>query len=188
MKDLYWNIVFLVSTVQPTSSSLTLMASADDNRHRRRHPAAHFTGFLHAAAANLSSFLPPKAPYPPSPSSKIHLPLLLPDSILSLTSPSDSAPPQSPSTNPPSPSPSSIRSAPSSETASGFPSTIRISSGKGGGPAFVGQVFSMCDLSGTGLMAVSTHFDIPFLSKRYCLGFGSFNFSNLVLNYLFVFQ
>jgi hypothetical protein len=25
----------------------------------------------------------------------------------------------------------------------------------------------MCDLSGTGLMAVSTHFDIPFLSKRY---------------------
>lgn len=36
----------------------------------------------------------------------------------------------------------------------------------GGGPAFVGQVFSMCDLTGTGLMAVSTHFDIPFISKR----------------------
>lgn len=35
-----------------------------------------------------------------------------------------------------------------------------------GGPAFVGQVFSMCDLTGTGLMAVSTHFDIPFISKR----------------------
>ncbi|KAJ6364437.1 hypothetical protein OIU76_029399 [Salix suchowensis] len=34
------------------------------------------------------------------------------------------------------------------------------------GPAFVGQVFSMCDLSGTGLMAVSTHFDVPFISKR----------------------
>lgn len=30
----------------------------------------------------------------------------------------------------------------------------------------MGQVFSMCDLSGTGLMAVSTHFDIPFISKR----------------------
>jgi hypothetical protein len=30
----------------------------------------------------------------------------------------------------------------------------------------VGQVFSMCDLSGTGLMAVSTHFDVPFISKR----------------------
>ncbi|KAF2312260.1 hypothetical protein GH714_028826 [Hevea brasiliensis] len=40
------------------------------------------------------------------------------------------------------------------------------SNGKDGGPAFVGQVFSMCDLSGTGLMAVSTHFDIPFISKR----------------------
>lgn len=35
-----------------------------------------------------------------------------------------------------------------------------------GGPAFVGQVFSMCDLTGTGLMAVSSHFDIPFISKR----------------------
>ncbi|CAN4085825.1 unnamed protein product [Withania somnifera] len=56
-----------------------------------------------------------------------------------------------------------------SDTGSGFPSSVRISglntTGKGG-PAFVGQVFSMCDLSGTGLMAVSTHFDIPFLSKR----------------------
>lgn len=30
----------------------------------------------------------------------------------------------------------------------------------------MGQVFSMCDLSGTGLMTVSTHFDIPFLSER----------------------
>lgn len=56
-----------------------------------------------------------------------------------------------------------------SDSGSGFPSSVRISglntTGKGG-PAFVGQVFSMCDLSGTGLMAVSTHFDIPFLSKR----------------------
>ncbi|KAK4279289.1 hypothetical protein QN277_011089 [Acacia crassicarpa] len=56
------------------------------------------------------------------------------------------------------------------ESNSGFPSTVRVSglnsSQKGGGPAFVGQVFSMCDLSGTGLMAVSTHFDIPFISKR----------------------
>lgn len=58
----------------------------------------------------------------------------------------------------------------SSRSSSGFPSTVKISglnsNGIGRGPAFVGQVFSMCDLSGTGLMAVSTHFDIPFLSKR----------------------
>lgn len=58
----------------------------------------------------------------------------------------------------------------SAEFSSGFPSTLRISGlnsdGKADGPAFVGQVFSMCDLSGTGLMAVSTHFDIPFISKR----------------------
>lgn len=59
----------------------------------------------------------------------------------------------------------------SSSSSSGFPSTMRISNLKsnanGNGPAFVGQVFSMCDLSGTGLMAVSTQFDIPFISKRY---------------------
>nr|GMC58271.1 Tic22-like family protein isoform 2 [Ipomoea batatas] len=57
----------------------------------------------------------------------------------------------------------------SSRSGSGFPAPVRISglssSGKGG-PAFVGQVFSMCDLAGTGLMTVSTHFDVPFLSKR----------------------
>ncbi|XP_077227805.1 tic22-like family protein [Tasmannia lanceolata] len=50
-----------------------------------------------------------------------------------------------------------------------FPSSVQIdgmSSKGGGGPAFVGQVFSMCDPSGTGLMAVTTHFQIPFLSKR----------------------
>ena len=28
------------------------------------------------------------------------------------------------------------------------------------------QVFSICDLFGTGLMVASTHFDIPFTSKR----------------------
>ncbi|CAN8255438.1 unnamed protein product [Cochlearia groenlandica] len=48
---------------------------------------------------------------------------------------------------------------------SGLNSTIRISS-LSGGPAFVGQVLSMCDLTGTDLMDVSTHFDILFISKR----------------------
>lgn len=38
--------------------------------------------------------------------------------------------------------------------------------GGGGGPAFVGQVFSMLDPSGNGLMTVTSHFEIPFLSKR----------------------
>jgi len=27
----------------------------------------------------------------------------------------------------------------------------------------------MCDLTGTGLMAVSNHFDIPFISKRFII-------------------
>ncbi|KAL8544116.1 hypothetical protein ACS0TY_004596 [Phlomoides rotata] len=142
------------------------MASAADNRHRRRHTATHLSRLLHTASTNLSSFLPHKGPYSSKPSSRTHLPLLLPDSVLSLTSSSDSAQPDSQSRTPPSSSTSSSRSTPSSETAAGFPSTVRISTGKGGGPAFVGQVFTMCDLSGTGLMAVSTHFDIPFLSKR----------------------
>ncbi|KAG8381244.1 hypothetical protein BUALT_Bualt06G0102300 [Buddleja alternifolia] len=143
------------------------MSSAADRRHRRHHhAAAHLSRFLHTA----SSFLIPKPPPPPPPSSKTQLPLILRDSVLTLASPSESAQPDSLSSNqsrnPQSLSSSSMKNMPSSEPGSGFPSTVRISTGKGGGPAFVGQVFSMCDLSGTGLMAVSTHFDIPFLSKR----------------------
>ncbi|KAG8484203.1 hypothetical protein CXB51_022736 [Gossypium anomalum] len=65
---------------------------------------------------------------------------------------------------------SAIKGVSSAESSSGFPSTVRISglnsAGKCGGPAFVGRVFSMCDLSGTGLMAISTHFNIPFISER----------------------
>lgn len=147
------------------------MASAADNRHRRRHTTTHLSRLLHAASTDLSSFLSHRWPYSSKPSSRTHLPLLLSDSVLSLTSSFDSTQPDSAlssqSRTHSSSSTSSIRSTPSSETAAGFPSTVRISTGKGGGPAFVGQVFSMCDLSGTGLMAVSTHFDIPFLSKRY---------------------
>lgn len=56
------------------------------------------------------------------------------------------------------------------ESTTRFPSAVRISglnsNGKGGGPAFVGQVFTMCDLSGTGLMAVTTHLDFSFISNR----------------------
>lgn len=54
-----------------------------------------------------------------------------------------------------------------------FSSSVRVDglgfTGKGGisgGPAFVGQVFSMLDSSGNGLMAVTTHFDIPFITNR----------------------
>lgn len=37
----------------------------------------------------------------------------------------------------------------------------------GGGPAFVGQVFTMLDPSGNGLMAVTTRFELPrFLTNR----------------------
>jgi hypothetical protein len=35
----------------------------------------------------------------------------------------------------------------------------------GGGPAFVGQVFTMLDPSGNGLMAVTRHLNLPFLTK-----------------------
>ncbi|KAL2550534.1 Tic22-like family protein [Forsythia ovata] len=139
------------------------MASAAD---RRRHH--HLSRFLHSASANISSILTPK---PPPPSSKIHLPLLLPEFSLSLALPFESTRSDSLSSTQsgipqPSSSASAMKSVHSPESSSGSPSTVRISTGKGRGPAFVGQVFSMCDLSGTGLMAVSTHFDIPFLSKR----------------------
>jgi hypothetical protein len=42
--------------------------------------------------------------------------------------------------------------------------------GGGLGPAFVGQVFTMLDPSGNGLMAVSTRFDLPrFLANRFTI-------------------
>ncbi|CAA7035034.1 unnamed protein product [Microthlaspi erraticum] len=118
------------------------------DKQRRRHIAADF---LHSAATSLSSIIPL---HPPTTNpSRVCLPLRF--------SVSDGV----------SPLESTVKSAStSSSSSSGLNSTVRISSlssdGKRGGPAFVGQVFSMCDLTGTGLMAVSTHFDIPFISKR----------------------
>lgn len=37
----------------------------------------------------------------------------------------------------------------------------------GGGPAFVGEVYTMLDPSGNGLMAVTRHLNLPFLTKRW---------------------
>ncbi|XP_051143321.1 uncharacterized protein LOC127259778 [Andrographis paniculata] len=144
------------------------MASAAGNRRRRHPPDGHFTQFVQNASTNLSSLFAPKPRSPPASSSKIHLPLLLPDRVLSLAASSDSAQPDSLSPTQPRdfPSSSADNSMPAAESGSRLPSTVRVTTGKGGGPAFVGQVYSMCDLSGTGLMAVSTHFNIPFLSKR----------------------
>lgn len=118
------------------------------DKQRRRHIAAEL---IHSAATSISSIVPL---YPPKPKpSRVCLPLRfsVSDGVSALESTVKSA-------------------STSSSSSSGLNSTVRISSlssdGKRGGPAFVGQVFSMCDLTGTGLMAVSTHFDIPFISKR----------------------
>ncbi|OIW08064.1 hypothetical protein TanjilG_20165 [Lupinus angustifolius] len=119
------------------------MAQPSQPQRRRRHRHHHITSFFQSTASNFISLFnpPPTSPtsYFPQPHSiLISLPLLS-------TSTTEST------------RPDSVKS-------------VRVtrvrSNGKGGGPAFVGQVFSMCDLSGTGLMAVSTHFDIPFISKR----------------------
>lgn len=142
------------------------MASPSESIHHH-HSANSAVRFIHSAATNLLSVfaskttpsrtLPTATLISSSSSSTIYVPLSYADSPFELTQ-SDS-----------------LSSKPaidgvSSNSRSGFPSAVRISglnsSGKGGGPAFVGQVFSMCDLSGTGLMAVSTHFDIPFISQR----------------------
>ncbi|KAM7273915.1 hypothetical protein ACFE04_028579 [Oxalis oulophora] len=118
---------------------------------------------------NLLSFFNPNNTPPFLPNSiSIPIPIPIPIQLTESTrSPFDSStrPDNTASSKP------TIKSGVSPAAANGFPSTVRISglnlNGKGGGgPAFVGQVFSMCDLSGTGLMAVSTHFDIPFISKR----------------------
>lgn len=105
--------------------------------------------------------------------SKLHVPFPFSDSPPHLLAASPFESSQSESLSSEQTSTSSEIKGVSSDTSSGFPATVRISglssSRKGGGPAFVGHVFSMCDLSGTGLMAVSTHFDIPIISKRCCL-------------------
>ncbi|XP_022723982.1 uncharacterized protein LOC111280775 [Durio zibethinus] len=139
------------------------MAPPTDHQHHQLH--RNLTNFLHTTTTSIFSLLPTTKTTPNLPPSKISTPFLFADSPFRLTpSPFESTQPDSVSSK------STIKGVSSAESSSGFPSTVRIagltSCGKSGGPAFVGQVFSMCDLSGTGLMAVSTHFDIPFISKR----------------------
>ncbi|KAF5743496.1 hypothetical protein HS088_TW08G00080 [Tripterygium wilfordii] len=128
---------------------------ASPQKRPQNHHNNHFQ-FVHSTATAFLS--PPKMAQ--SPPSKVCVPLLFRNSS------SESSQPDSLSSS----NPASVKGVSSGDSGSGFPSTVRIAglnaNGKGGGPAFVGQVFSMCDLSGTGLMAVSTHFDIPFISKR----------------------
>ncbi|PON58216.1 Tic22-like [Parasponia andersonii] len=127
---------------------------------RLSNPISHI---VHSTTSNLLSLLNPNKTTPSSAPSRLCVPLLIPHSPKPLAfeySQPDSA--KSPLRG--------VSSAP--ESTSAYPSSVRIAglrsnnNPKGGGPAFVGQVFSMCDLSGTGLMAVSTHFDIPFISQR----------------------
>ncbi|KAK2366888.1 Tic22 family protein [Trifolium repens] len=107
--------------------------------HRRRNNN-HISSFLQSTASNfLSLFNPPPLPPSPLPPPAISLPLFFapPLSVVTFDSTAEST----------RPSAKSVR-------------VSRLNSnGKsgGGGPAFVGQVFSMCDLSGTGLMAVSLY-------------------------------
>ncbi|XP_010671599.2 uncharacterized protein LOC104888360 isoform X1 [Beta vulgaris subsp. vulgaris] len=146
------------------------MAPATEPHHHNQTFNNPITTFIQSTSSNISSLFSHKPKTSPSlhiistthgSPSTVFLPLPLP---LSESTQHDSSP---------SPSPT-LRSRPL-EPGSSFPSMVRIgglkSAGNGvgngnGGPAFVGQVFSMCDLTGTGLMAVSTHFDIPFISKR----------------------
>ncbi|KDP22211.1 hypothetical protein JCGZ_26042 [Jatropha curcas] len=141
------------------------MALPTEPTHKRRH--SNHSNILHSATTALLSLIPARKTSQSSritlPPPKLCIPFQFPD--LSYCSPFDSTQPDSVP-----PKSAAVKGLSSAESNSGFPSTVRIaglnSNGKGGGPAFVGQVFSMCDLSGTGLMAVSTHFDIPFISKR----------------------
>ncbi|XP_047322509.1 uncharacterized protein LOC124926347 isoform X2 [Impatiens glandulifera] len=142
------------------------MGSAGDSHN---HPPAddqiHISRFIQSTISNVSSLIFNHNPRLLLPS-KTFPSSLQSNSIFDFSTHPDSLPPNP---SPSSSSSSSLRGMPSDSTTSPFPSTMRISSlnpAGNGGPAFVGQVFSMCDLSGTGLMAVSTHFDIPFISNR----------------------
>lgn len=171
--------------MSPAFLHRTSMASATATEPNHPQPTKNLSRFIQSTSSHFSTFFTPKAPpssYSSSssfnPSSKVVLPILFGDSKLQYLHPPiayssvESAQPDSLSSKEPStPSSPAIRNMSSKHDGAGFPSTVKVSSLKsaadGAGPAFVGQVFSMCDLSGTGLMAVSTHFDIPFLSKRY---------------------
>ncbi|KAK6925884.1 Tic22-like [Dillenia turbinata] len=137
-----------------------------ETQHRRLRCNQQNPTFLSHLNLNLFSLLckTTPSPSPPSVAFSAPPPILVP--LLFADAPVPIRPDPTSSRT----SPSMVGKGASSETASGFPSTVRIgglnSDRKGGGPAFVGQVFSMCDISGTGLMAVTTHFDIPFISKR----------------------
>ncbi|TXG71026.1 hypothetical protein EZV62_005961 [Acer yangbiense] len=148
-------------------------SSSSSTEPNHFHHNNNLTNFLNTTTTNLLSLLtPPKtAPFQSqlsAASSKVYFPLKFADASV----PSPSAQPDSLSSKPAHDAKGGGggRVASPAESSSAFPSSVRITSinsnGHGGGPAFVGQVFSMCDLSGTGLMAVSTHFDIPFISKR----------------------
>ncbi|KAI9160620.1 hypothetical protein LWI28_010042 [Acer negundo] len=147
-------------------------SSSSSTEPNHFHHNNHITNFLNTTTTNLLSLLtPPKtAPFQSqlsAASSNVYFPLKFADASV----PSPSAQPDSLYSKPSHDAKGGGGGVASpAESSSAFPSTVRITSvnsnGHGGGPAFVGQVFSMCDLSGTGLMAVSTHFDIPFISKR----------------------
>ncbi|KAH9605892.1 hypothetical protein KSS87_015312 [Heliosperma pusillum] len=123
------------------------MAPQPKHHHNNNHHNHnHITTFLQTTAANITSFLTPKTTpsHPPPKTTPSHLLLSLPLPLpLSESTPHD---------------PPAIRSKPDT-SGSGFPSMVRIGglkstgrTGTGlgsstGGPAFVGQVFSMCDLT-----------------------------------------
>ncbi|KAI3953372.1 hypothetical protein MKX01_042350 [Papaver californicum] len=155
------------------------MASSSSSTNESNHHN-NISKFIHSTSSALHSILnqwtlmdrpthcdsprsDPQTLNPRLTSSSICVPLLFSSSSFHNSDDNNpSVPPQSSSMR-------RLNSNPNSN--SGFPSTVRIPNekgggGGGGGPAFVGQVFSMCDVSGTGLMAVSTHIQIPFLSKR----------------------
>ncbi|KAL5080919.1 hypothetical protein RYX36_009340 [Vicia faba] len=119
--------------------------------HRRRHGNYnhnHISSFFQSTASNfLSLFNQPNPPPLPQLPSALSLPLFFAPPLSAVTFESTAE---------------STRPSAKSVRVSRLNSNVK----GGGGPAFVGQVFSMCDLSGTGLMAVSTHFDIPFITKR----------------------
>ncbi|WOL08324.1 hypothetical protein Cni_G17077 [Canna indica] len=157
------------------SPTPTAMAPSAASERRRGGDGLPFVRSVQSLAANVLSHLPlppftPPGRAPPATKSTlanppggyaaVTLPLLLPPSSSSAGSSCHRITSQGASPAPP--PPSAIRS---------FASGVRIeglvsSSKSGGGPAFVGHVFSMLDPSGNGLMAVTTRFDIPFLSKR----------------------
>ncbi|GAB2265146.1 hypothetical protein Dimus_000211 [Dionaea muscipula] len=146
------------------------MSSSPMDPDRRRHH--HLSNFIQSATSNFVSLITPKSPPTPILSTSpfafpSKLLLSIPLSASQITPLSRFLNPEAPPTDSsasPAAAPDSMASDKYALSPARFTGPTGLS--KGGGPAFVGHVFTMCDRDSTSLMATYDDFHFPFLPER----------------------